>query len=310
MLATAESSIDTTLERCFERLAAPESRCVLRAATDAVGTESDVVAVVREISEQPESQVRIRHLVDCVRRERGPAPPGVIERLIVVAAAADGLKRLQDAPLCAGVKRLMCEEFRFMADTDLELERFECSRGTFVDAAKKATLRRFTAGQFDWEVGGIGRSEILRSSLRSLAAVVAFTAVRMHGLYPLFFSHLNSRRPSKCLLEPEANRSYHRMASCLALQPEIKGFGACSWFRSPDTHVVSPHLAWLSRVFLEHGGLVATGAPASPTCGVLFKSATRRELFESGRFTPTNGIVLWPREAMLAWATRHPEFAD
>jgi hypothetical protein len=97
------------------------------------------------------------------------------------------------------------------------------------------------------------------------------------------------------------------MAKALALQPQVKGFGACSWFRSPGTHRVSPHLAWLSRVFVENGGLVLEAGPDDPNGGVLHRSATRRQLYERGEFKPTKGLVLWPRDAMIAWAAAHPE---
>jgi hypothetical protein len=131
----------------------------------------------------------------------------------------------------------------------------------------------------------------------------------MRGLKPVFFSHLNPRRANASLREDEALRSYFRMAEAMRQQPEIVGFAACSWFRSPDTHAVSPHLAWLSNVFLANGGLVVRAGRADPDCGVLYGSATRRALFTAGKFVPTEGLVLWPRRAMLAWAHAHPELA-
>jgi hypothetical protein len=130
----------------------------------------------------------------------------------------------------------------------------------------------------------------------------------MRGLGPVFFSHLNARRKNRSLLEEEANVSYYQMARSLELQPAVKGFAASSWFRSPDTHRVSPRLAWLSRVFLENGGLVATAGAVAPDCGVLYRSLTRQRLYESGQFKPTRGLVIWPRNEMIAWANAHPEY--
>jgi hypothetical protein len=99
------------------------------------------------------------------------------------------------------------------------------------------------------------------------------------------------------------------MAQALEMQPEVLGFAACSWFRSPATHRVSPHLAWVSTVFVENGGLVAEAGRDDPDSGVLARSATRRALYEAGTFTPTRGLVMWPRASMIAWARRHPELA-
>jgi hypothetical protein len=147
-------------------------------------------------------------------------------------------------------------------------------------------------------------------SPRNIPGTLSFVLLRMKGFGPVFFSHLNWRRPEVALSELEANRSYYRMAKALELQPHIKGFGACSWFRSPGTHRVSPHLTWLSRVFLENGGLVVEAGPDDPNGGVLYRSTTRRRLFEHGEFRPTKGLAMWPREAMIAWAAAHPELEE
>jgi hypothetical protein len=80
-----------------------------------------------------------------------------------------------------------------------------------------------------------------------------------------------------------------------------------AWLFSPDTYVVSPHLSWLNRVFLENRALVATVGPDSPDSGVLYRSPERQRAFENGTFKPTLGLIVWPREEMIAWANAHPE---
>jgi len=93
----------------------------------------------------------------------------------------------------------------------------------------------------------------------------------------------------------------------MELQPAVRGFITCAWFHSPDTYTVSPHLAWLNQVFLENGALVATVGPDDPASGVLDRSPERRQAYENGTFKPTLGLIVWPREEMIAWAARHPE---
>jgi hypothetical protein len=163
---------------------------------------------------------------------------------------------------------------------------------------------------FEWEVSGIPRSYCLQTGITAWPRVAAFVALRMKGFAPVFFSHLGARSIGRSMDEREANRSYYRMAMALKQQPEVLGFGACSWFRAPSTHRVSPHLAWLSNVFRENGGIVVDAGPDDPNGGVLYRSATRRALYESGKWKPRRGLVMWPRAAMLAWAKRHPELAD
>jgi hypothetical protein len=226
----------------------------------------------------------------------------------LVRSAADSLERVSDLPVPVDVVRLICAEFSFIATAD-DAARAKAHPATprYERLAAIAALRRFPAGQFEWEISGLSRSDCIRTG-RSLPRVAWFVARRMGGLRPVFFSHLNPRRAQVSLSEHEANRSYHRMARALEQQPEIIGFAACSWFRSPGTHRVSPHLSWLSRVFEENGGLVVEAGKTTADCGVLHRSETRRAAYAAGTFVPTRGLVMWPRAAMIAWARAHPEF--
>jgi hypothetical protein len=239
----------------------------------------------------------------------GLADRCVLERFLLLHAASESSRDVPALRVPSAVKRAFCEEFRFFATAnDNAFAKLAIRRARFAEMCRTATLQRFPAGQFDWEISSIARKELLHVQPRVLPQALAFVWRKMRGLGPIFFSHLNARRKNRSLLEDEANRSYWLMAKAMELQPDIKGFAACSWFRSPDTHRVSPHLAWLSRVFEENGGLVVQGGKTDPDCGVLYKSVTRKALYDAGRFTPTVGLVMWPRAAMIQWARSHSEY--
>jgi hypothetical protein len=245
----------------------------------------------------------------CEQRLRDGNLPA--DRRALLDAAIANAPQLPNLPVPESVKALIAEELSFMALADADTFRAHCARGDRYERLRRiATLQRFPAGQFEWEVSGISRRDVVGVGLRALPRVLWFIARQLGGLGPVFFSHLNPRRPHRSLLELEANRSYYRMARALELQPHVRGFGACSWFRSPATHRVSPHLAWLSAVVVDNGGLVVESGPERADSGVLARSSTRRALYETGRFKPTRGLVIWPRDAMIAWARRHPELAD
>lgn len=272
-------------------------------------TSEHAVQLAQAVTEDPATHAPIHALKRTLMEASSVRDRAALERVILIYAALDALPKLSSIPVSAEVKQLFCEEFRFYAsEPGGPVAAFEAGRAGFTGMCKLATLRRFPAGQFHWEVSGISRSDVMRVALYRLPSTLAFILFRMRGLQPVFFSHLNPRRKNQSLLEHEANRSYYRMAKALEQQPHIKGFGACSWFRSPGTHRVSPHLAWLSRVFLENGGVVVESGPDDPNNGALGRSETRRRLYEAGKFKPTRGLVLWPRDAMLAWAAAHPEF--
>jgi hypothetical protein len=272
-------------------------------------TSQHAVHLVQAVIEDPATHAPLHRLKRTLAEAGVTSDQGALERLLLIYAVLDALPKLPSIPVSTDVQRLFCEAFRlFASEPERSVAAFDAGSARFIGLCKLATLRRFPAGQFDWEVSGISRSYVMKVSLHRLPETIAFVVFRMGGLGPVFFSHLGASRPNRSLVEDEANRSYYRMAKAMEQQSHIKGFAACSWFRSPGTHHVSPHLAWLSRVFLENGGLVVQSGPDDPNGGALGRSKTRRRLYEAGKFTPTRGLVLWPRAAMLAWAAAHPEY--
>jgi hypothetical protein len=300
--------VEETRALCVTRLAAPEMRAVSERLS-AITRTTGFWQLTSHVAESEGSQEQTRLLKSRLVQDGGLADDGAFERCLLVDAAAHACSLLPTLPVTARVKQFFCAEFNYVATADsTAFGKMQVGSPRFAGIAKTTTLRRFPAGQFDWEVSAIPRSALLRVSPAHIASTAAFVVWRMRGLGPVFFSHLNPRRPNRSLLEVEANRSYYQMARTMELQPKIRGFAAHSWFRSPATHAVSPHLAWLSRVFLENGGCVVEAGPEPSDAGVLYRSETRRRLFESGKFHPTRGLVLWPRRAMIAWAAAHPEF--
>jgi hypothetical protein len=234
-----------------------------------------------------------------------------IERTLLLCSAAAALSNLEALPVVDSVKALYCEEVQSWTRLDdASKPGFRCGTARFVDMCQLASLRRFPAGQFDWVRGGLPLSYLLGVSYWNLPKALYVTIARLRGRSPVFFTHLGYHLSGASLSEREANRSYYRMARSMELQPDIKGLVASSWFRSPDTHRVSPHLAWVNTVVVENGGFVAVRGRAKPDCGVFVRSPTRRRLYETGEFRPTLGLVIWPRRAMLEWAAAHPELDD
>lgn len=306
---TIDHLAEETRALCCARLAAPDLRVIAERLSQTLATPDSVWRLLSGVAELPQAQATVRRIKDTLIGGGGVPDDGTLERYLLLRAAVQACAQLPLLPVTSRVKQRFCAEFQYLTTADLPaMGKMLVGSSRFAGFAKTTTLRRFPGGQFDWEVSGVPRSALLRVGRRHLAGVAGFLVWRMRGLGPVFFSHLNPRRPERGLLEIEANRSYYQMAKTMELQPHIRGFAAWSWFRSPATHAVSPQLAWLSRVFVEHGGLVVEAGPEPADGGVLYRSATRRRLYDAGQFRPTRGLVLWPRRAMLRWAAAHPEF--
>lgn len=302
--------IDQTSQTCEESLSRPDLVDARSALDRAGASAADRIRIVHAVTQSASSQEEVK---DLARRASDPGQAddsAALERFLLIEAALHALPTVPTLPVCEPVKELICEEFQSWTRLDEAARKaFSVGKSRFVDMCKMASLGRFPAGQFDWDMSGLPLSYLLKVSPPSLPRALFVAAAKLKGRAPVFFAHLGYRRPSLSLSEVEANRSYYRMAKSLELQPSVKGLVASSWIRSPDTHRVSPHLAWLNRVFLENGGFVAVMGPARPDCGVFVRSETRKRLYERGEFTPTIGLVIWPRREMIAWADRHPECA-
>jgi hypothetical protein len=215
---------------------------------------------------------------------------------------------LEHANVPDPVKQLQCRLFlRYCDDADVE-HRFRPDRQYDARSyAKCALLERFVAGQFDWEVSGLPRSYILRMPPRDLPRVFHTIVFGLRGLKPCFAVHMGLTRYPLVFNEPESHRSYYQMALAMRLQPMIRGMLMMSWFHSPETLRVSPHLAWTNKTPLAYGATLTDIGPSSPGDGFL-TSNHRRQLYESGDYRPRTGVVIWPRHAVLAWAAAHPEY--
>ena len=99
------------------------------------------------------------------------------------------------------------------------------------------------------------------------------------------------------------DQCYERLASMLEGMPRHAGVLATSWFYDPQLDEISPRLAYLRRVPMSAGAIsVAHGTTAFDVQSATATSASRRKLFEQGRYRPVSHSIIWPRDAIIAWA--------
>ena len=268
------------------------------------------IALVQGVGESASSEEPLRELKRSVLR-LGVDDDGSLERYLLLVAALRGLEALPAVPVGRSVQVLFCEAFQNLTrPTEADRGLFTLGKARFDAMCKVVTLRRFPAGEFDWEVSGIPRSWVLKVDRVDLPRFLWMVAARLRGFAPTFVSHLGLFRKTRAMSKEENDRSFYRMAEAMALQPEIRGWSGSSWMRSPETHRVSPNLAWINQTILANGGMVTNIGPANPDGGILTRSETRRRAYEAGDFKPTEGLGIWPRRAMLAWAAAHPKWKD
>jgi hypothetical protein len=306
---SAESAVASTIDRCRTALESAEMVDVLDVLRRRGLAEAHAVAAIEAVGRDPDGAKRVARLRDSLFG--AAAQTAALERCLLLQTAVGCGPLLARASMGESVMRCLADELRFLAMPDTrDVPKLLAPSDGFVAFAKIVTLRRFPAGQLQFERSGIPLSWFLRLGPRRLTTVVRFLGRFVGGRRPFFFHHIAWRRPNRMfLLEREQNRSYWRIAQSLARHPDVKGLLTESWLHSPDTFEVSSHLAWLNTPFLEHGGLIVVLGRAAAESGVFTSSPHRKRLSDQGHFRPTTAMAIWPRAAMLDWASNHPEFA-
>ena len=295
-------STEQTLARLAAWLTDSESAAMAAGAIRRCGYRPSAVAeTLHLVTEAPASTSHLVILIETAKRKAGlPAGSAVIERWLLVSAAAAMLCTAR-TPLGHTVRKRTCAEIAsLLDDTWATGETLLVSGIRFREFAKMATGRRFSAGLFHWDVCGMSRSWLLKVPPRDVPGLVRVLA-KLRGLGPGMFPHLNPRRQPGHLAEPAISDALAAMAETLEARPDLRGLVAASWLRSPDVHSVSPHLAVVNAPIVAAGGFVTTIGAAPPDCGVFERSRERERLYREGRFTPTTGLVIWPRAEMLRW---------
>jgi hypothetical protein len=246
---------------------------------------------------------------DLTREKESTPERFPLERKLLLDQALIALPQLKSLPVEETVMQLFCKEITFIAQpTEEALQKFSMDGYTFAAMARIVLLIRFPAGHYHWEVSGFPRSWLPKIPSRLLPSTLRFLLLESRGFKPWFVSHMRGTGPgTPFLIESEFQKSFFRMAMALEKQPHIRAVMAQSWLHSPETHRISPHLAFLNRIFLEAGGLVTDLGPADPNDGFATGNKQRAELYRLGQYKPTNGVAACTRSQAIGWARKHPE---
>jgi hypothetical protein len=138
-----------------------------------------------------------------------------------------------------------------------------------------------------------------------LAARLKFVCLELGGMSPLYNQHTDSHDPHlMSFFNPEGwRRTYVRFADVLAMNPGIRGVYGKTWFLDPQLGWASPKLSYVMRINQTNGaGIFPLGPSRQGTADALFKSPTRRKLYEQGVYIPQDFMQVWSRKKLIQWA--------
>lgn len=141
---------------------------------------------------------------------------------------------------------------------------------------------------------GQGKAQNLRSLM--------FLVLRLRGLGPLFRVHIDERDLAD-FSDAGWEQCYLRIAEMLRLNPAVKGVVGTSWTLDPQLDGISPRLTHPRRQHVAHGAFLHCDGPGEiHTRRATGTSATRRRLYEEGKYRPACYTFVWPRQDVLEWA--------
>ena len=270
-------------------------------------TREQQTAWVEEVASGQRASVEVLRIRDLVNKEIGLSPDlATFERTLLLHTALQHLQDIPSIPVDESVQHLICRDFRFYATPNqAELSTFIATGSSWPSRLRVALLRRFPAGQTEWEVSGMPRRSLLKLAPRDIPRVLWFIAAKSKAFAPFFVGHMSTGRRPVFLLEREFRLGFYRAGLAMRRQPSIRATFAVSWLHSRETHRVSPHLAFMNKPFMEAGGLYADLGPAPRNDGFLARDPNRQDLYDRGLYKPTWAMVICTREQVLAWLEKN-----
>lgn len=158
------------------------------------------------------------------------------------------------------------------------------------------------------EISRIWKKFLITGGFHQFLKGLPFVLSSIGNLQPLYYQIHTVDRYIQKFTEEERERCYLRIADLLRLHPEIKGMYAASWFYDPALKWISPRLSYLIKTPMQYGAKVfRIGSEEADIKLSLKKSATRRKLYEEGKYMPTRYIIIWTRKDLITWADRYIE---
>lgn len=153
-------------------------------------------------------------------------------------------------------------------------------------------------------VGTISKGSGLKALVKWGEFRKGWTICRLGG--PIWFNIHTDQRYTEDFNEEGWNRCYLRIAAMLVLHPSCKGMVGTSWFYDPNIVTVSPRLGYLQVNPTNNGAFLIPHGPGSiHTTRATKTSASRKKLYDEGKYIPVCYSLVWPRSAMIAWAEKN-----
>lgn len=193
---------------------------------------------------------------------------------------------------------------RIAQDRDAGADWLDLHNDLFHKEFGLASMRLYAAGSqlIDYRCG-VPRSVVTREGLgRALPKLL--TMLKLGGFRPYFQIHTHKFNLD-AFHEAGWEECYLCCAELYGVHPEVLGMFGSSWFYDPQLETISPRLAYLRHTPANNGAHLMFVVKGGEAIGnSTSTSPSRRQLYDEGKYMPTNYMLIWGRDAQRAWAAR------
>lgn len=127
-----------------------------------------------------------------------------------------------------------------------------------------------------------------------------YIGARCGGFAPFLEIHTHAPMISAYFNPVGWEETYRLTTLLFATYPRARGMLGTSWFYDPKLLEISPRLAYLQAEPLANGAYsLAAGTDAGTVSTATATSASRRALYEAGKYYPRAYSLVWAKAAML-----------
>jgi hypothetical protein len=150
----------------------------------------------------------------------------------------------------------------------------------------------------------IPRNFLFKNNISQFFRGAFSLVVKTKGFRPVYEMHTDSNDPA--LLEQFSSDGWVLFYKCIAeelmLNTSVKALYGISWFFDPCLKGISPRLSYLLELPLAHGAeLFFIGPSDSARKSALATSNTRSKMYLTGKYEPTDYMLVWGRADILRW---------
>jgi hypothetical protein len=167
------------------------------------------------------------------------------------------------------------------------------------------SLRVIPAGAQKISLSPLPKKFIFMEGMPQFINALSFLLFDVKGFNKFYTMHTDSHDP---YLMSEFNadgwrRYLVRTADILKMDPTVSGIFGRSWFFDPRLEDISPKVCYVRDLTLESGGKIFyVGDAVEGIHDAIYKSPTRKRLYNDGKYIPKEYIAIWPRKTLISWA--------